>query len=241
MDDILIYTDGSSRGNPGPGGWGAVVATSDHVVELGGFEAHTTNNRMELQAAHAALEHAVRLSKSRIVIRTDSAYVLQGATKWGHGWKRRGWKTMEGKDVLNRDVWEPFLTMLGQYARRVTWEKVGGHISIPGNERADEIATSYALKESVGLYNGPRSAYAIDLNMVAFDEEEKQKRTENKTRAKTKAYSYISVVGSEIKIHKTWDECKARVEGQKGAKYRKSVSAEDEANILQEFAGYITK
>ncbi len=239
MENILIYTDGSSRGNPGPGGWGAIVASPKLVVELGGFEPHTTNNRMELCAVHRALETALASSEDSIIVRTDSAYVLNGATKWGKGWKRRGWKTMENKDVLNRDVWEPFLVLTEQYTRRIVWEKVGGHVSIPGNERADEIATSCALKEPIELYNGSRESYPVNLEMVAFNEIEKQKRTDTRTRAKTKAYSYISLVGSEIKIHKTWEECRQRVEGKKNAKYRKSISEQDEATVLQEFASHV--
>jgi ribonuclease HI len=236
---ILVYTDGSSLGNPGPGGWAAIIANEEQVVELGRAEAHTTNNRMELLAAHEGITKAATLGEGPIIIRTDSAYVLQGATKWGAGWRKRGWKTLEGKDVLNRDLWEPFFTLLGGVKGRVTWEKVGGHVSIPGNERADTIATSFAAGAEVALYNGSRAAYDIDLESTVANADETSTRAKDRTHAKAKAYSYVSLVGNEIRIHKTWDSCKEHVEGQKNAKYRKAVSEEDEARILGEFASYI--
>lgn len=240
MEPVLIYTDGSSLGNPGPGGWGAIVAAYDRVEELGGFEQRTTNNRMELAAVREALGRAARMSDGIIIIRTDSAYVLQGATMWGKGWKRRGWKTLDGKDVLNRDLWEPFFEFYEPIAARVRWEKVGGHISIPGNERADTIATTFAAGEKPALYAGARAAYGIDLDTVVHDDEAKQKRSDSKAHAKAKAYSYVSLVGNEISIHKTWDSCKTRVEGQRGAKYRKATSEADEAAIIEEFSKHIS-
>ncbi len=235
VENILIYTDGSSRGNPGPGGWGAIVATDQQVSELGGFEANTTNNRMELQAVFEALMFAASLPEQQIVVRSDSAYVINGATKWHHGWHKRDWKTLDNKEVSNRDIWEPFLAVLKPLTRQLTWENVGGHINIPGNERADTIATFLALKKDLVLYNGPRLLYGIDLETVAHDAIKKQEKSDSRTRSKTKAYSYISAVAGVVEIHKTWDECKKRVEG-KNARYKKSISTQDEADIIKEFS-----
>ncbi len=235
MENILIYTDGSSRGNPGPGGWGAIVATDNIVTELGGFEAHTTNNKMELSAVFEALAYAATQAELPIIVRTDSAYVMNGATKWFFGWQKRGWKTLDNKDVSNRDVWEPFLAILKPLSHRLTWENVGGHINIPGNERADTIATSFALKEPIELYNGSRAHYGIDLESVVADSALKQQKSESRTRSKTKAHSYISAVDGVVMVHKTWDECKARVLGKK-ARYKKSISKEEEVQIIKDFS-----
>src|SRR5437870_3906932 len=108
---VVVFTDGAAKGNPGPGGWGVVIATPEgHVTELGGGAPHTTNNRMELSGAIAALTHLERQSE-RILMYTDSTYVIQGVSQWVHGWRRRGWKTVEGADVLNRDLWERLLSL----------------------------------------------------------------------------------------------------------------------------------
>ncbi|WP_224816946.1 ribonuclease HI [Hasllibacter sp. MH4015] len=141
MPDLFAYTDGACSGNPGPGGWGALLQakSGDAVVkerELNGGEAETTNNRMELLAAISALEALERPSKLTIV--TDSAYVKNGITGWLHGWKRNGWKTSTKKPVKNVDLWQ----RLDEAAKRhdVTWEWVKGHAGHPENERADELA-----------------------------------------------------------------------------------------------------
>ncbi|QFT82472.1 Ribonuclease HI [Roseovarius sp. THAF27] len=141
MTELFAYTDGACSGNPGPGGWGALLQAKDGETvvkerELSGGEAETTNNRMELLAAITALE---TLSKpTRITIVTDSAYVKNGVTGWIHGWKRNGWKTSNKKPVKNVDLWQ----RLDAAAQRhdVTWEWVKGHAGHPENERADELA-----------------------------------------------------------------------------------------------------
>ena len=235
MENILIYTDGSSRGNPGPGGWGAIVAHKDFVQELGGFDAHTTNNRMELQAVCEALRYAATLPNVPIIVRSDSAYVINGATKWYRGWQKRGWKTLDNKDVSNRDVWEPTLALLHVLGRRVTWENVGGHINIPGNERADVIATSFALNKEVVLYKSSRATYTVDLENITPDLSLKKQKSDSKAHAKTKAYSYVSAVAGTVMVHTTWDECKKRVEGKK-ARYKKSITVQDETRIIDEFS-----
>lgn len=141
MPDLFAYTDGACSGNPGPGGWGALLQAKegDSVIKeraLNGGEADTTNNRMELLAAIAALEALER--PSTITIVTDSAYVKNGVTGWIHGWKRNGWKTSTNKPVKNEDLWQRLDS--AQARHRVTWQWVKGHAGHPENERADELA-----------------------------------------------------------------------------------------------------
>ena len=133
---IVIHTDGACSGNPGPGGWGAILHWKGHEKELSGAEAETTNNRMELMAAIAALEALKRRSTVRLV--TDSTYVRDGVTKWIHGWKRNGWKTAAKKPVKNEDLWKRLDAIASQH--QVQWEWVKGHAGHPENERADELA-----------------------------------------------------------------------------------------------------
>lgn len=154
---ITIYTDGSSRGNPGPGGWGAIVMDSVRVVELGGNEAHTTNNRMELVGAIEALMYVGTLAPEPIELYTDSEYVMKGITQWVEGWQKRGWRTASKKSVLNQDLWQKLI--LAADGKEVEWKYVAGHSGEEYNERCDEIATSCADGICVSLYNGSRSGY----------------------------------------------------------------------------------
>ena len=141
MPDLFAYTDGACSGNPGPGGWGVVLQARDGETvlkerELNGGEAATTNNRMELMAAIAALEVLDRPSALTVV--TDSAYVKNGVTAWIHGWKRNGWRTADKKPVKNIDLWQRLDKALEQHD--VHWHWVKGHNGHPENERADELA-----------------------------------------------------------------------------------------------------
>jgi ribonuclease HI len=133
---IVVFTDGACSGNPGPGGWGAILTWGDHRREMNGGEATTTNNRMELMAAISALEALKR--PSNVELHTDSEYLKNGITKWIHGWKRNGWKTADRKDVKNAELWQ----RLDQATKRHTidWRWVKGHAGHPENERADELA-----------------------------------------------------------------------------------------------------
>lgn len=141
MPDLFAYTDGACSGNPGPGGWGALLIARDGDAvlrerELSGGEAETTNNRMELLAAITALESLTRAS--RITVVTDSAYVKNGVTQWIHGWKRNGWKTSTRKPVKNVDLWQRLDE--AQARHEVRWEWIKGHAGHEENERADELA-----------------------------------------------------------------------------------------------------
>lgn len=133
---VVIHTDGACRGNPGPGGWGAILEHQSRERELYGYEPETTNNRMELMALIRALETLKRPCTVRAV--TDSQYVMKGVTEWMPGWKKRGWRTASRKPVANRDLWERLDAAIQRH--EVEWEWVRGHTGQAGNERADQLA-----------------------------------------------------------------------------------------------------
>lgn len=135
-DYVEIYTDGACKGNPGPGGWGALLVCKGVERELWGGEAATTNNRMELTAAIQALAELKRACQVRLV--TDSEYVMRGIQEWMPGWKKRGWKTSARQPVKNADLWQLLDEQVGRH--QVTWEWVRGHTGHHGNERADQLA-----------------------------------------------------------------------------------------------------
>ena len=136
MSRVEIFTDGACKGNPGPGGWGALLRMGGREKELSGGELETTNNRMEMTAAIRALEALTRPCK--VDLHTDSTYVRDGITKWIFGWKKNGWKTADRKPVKNADLWQRLDE--AQKRHTVTWKWVKGHAGHPENERADELA-----------------------------------------------------------------------------------------------------
>ncbi len=263
---ITIYTDGSSRGNPGPGGWAATMEFSSHkVVEIGGADAHTTNNRMELTAVLRALEyirdHIGTATNSTttngtatnstttngtsavgavttVEINSDSAYVLNGITKWVYGWFKNNWQTADGSPVANKDIWEPMYQLVWYFKSKIelTFTKVSGHSGVLGNERADMIATAFADGDRILLFLGNKKDYERLLGDTVADRpaspEKKSKSKEQKTRSMTPAYSYVSMVGGMIETHRTWVDCEARVKGKSGAKFKKALSEAEEANII---------
>ncbi|MGH8149514.1 MAG: ribonuclease HI [Steroidobacteraceae bacterium] len=133
---VDIYTDGACRGNPGPGGWGAVLLAGGQEKELSGAEPQTTNNRMELTAVIRALEALKRPVEARVF--TDSEYVRRGITEWLPRWKARGWRTADRKPVKNQDLWAALDGLAA--AHRIEWHWVPGHAGVPGNERVDRLA-----------------------------------------------------------------------------------------------------
>jgi ribonuclease HI len=135
-DDVIIYTDGACSGNPGPGGWGAILSARGHEREICGGEPNTTNNRMEMMAAIRALEALKR--PCRVELYTDSQYLRQGITEWLQGWKARGWKTADKKPVKNEDLWRELDEARARH--EVSWRWVKGHAGHPMNERADALA-----------------------------------------------------------------------------------------------------
>ena len=146
IKEIEIYTDGSSLGNPGPGGWGSVFVEKDKIIkEFGGCEKNTTNNRMELMAVISALKY---LEKEKyiggVVIHADSAYVLGGVTSWIVNWEKNGWRTSNKKSVLNQDLWQELIALIRSSKATLSWQKVKGHSGHIYNDKADEIATNCA-------------------------------------------------------------------------------------------------
>lgn len=135
-ETVHAFTDGACSGNPGPGGWGAVLRWGEHERELFGGESQTTNNRMELMAAISALESLTR--PSTVVVTTDSTYVMKGITTWIKDWKRRNWRTASKQPVKNVDLWQRLDAAVARHD--VSWEWVKGHNGHPENERADELA-----------------------------------------------------------------------------------------------------
>ena len=143
MDNrIYIYTDGACKGNPGPGGWGALLKYKEHKKEINGFSKNTTNNIMELTAVIESL--LIIKQKSDITIITDSNYVKDGITKWIANWKNKGWKTSNKKPVKNKDLWKKLDDLSNNH--KIKWEWVRGHTGNPGNERADQLANEAIIK-----------------------------------------------------------------------------------------------
>ena len=146
MHEIEIFTDGACRGNPGPGGWGAILRSGGHEKELHGGEADTTNNRMEMMAVIEAVKTVKQ--PASLSITTDSKYVLQGMQEWLVQWKKRGWKTASKKPVKNVDLWQQLDSLLQDHQVKWTWVK--GHAGHAENERADELANK-GVDEVLGL------------------------------------------------------------------------------------------
>ncbi|HWW65690.1 MAG TPA: ribonuclease HI [Sphingomonadaceae bacterium] len=145
-DAVEIATDGACKGNPGRGGWGAIIRFGAHEKELSGGENPTTNNRMELTAAIRALQALTR--PCRVILSTDSRYVMDGLTKWIKGWQRNGWKTADRKPVKNADLWQELLAAAAPH--QIEWRWVKGHAGHPDNERADRLASDAALAAGNG-------------------------------------------------------------------------------------------
>lgn len=224
-EPVLIYTDGACSGNPGPGGWGALIfdPESQTVVELGGGESQTTNNRMELTAVVRALEFLGTPRDVRVF--SDSSYVIQAAAAWLVRWKRTGWKTFEGDEVKNRDLWEELDREMSRMSS-TEWVKVPGHSGVPENERVDTIAVAYSLGQSPELYQGPRATYLLSqypaVEAGSFE---------------VKNPYYLSLVSGVLARDATWAECEARVKGKSGARYKKVKNALEEAQALRDW-GY---
>ena len=146
MNTVEIATDGACKGNPGPGGWGALIRFGEVEKELSGGERLTTNNRMELTAAIEALNALTR--PCAVTLSTDSRYVMDGLTKWIHGWRKNGWKTADRKPVKNAELWQALVAAAERH--QVSWTWVKGHAGHPDNERADRLASDAAAAAGRG-------------------------------------------------------------------------------------------
>jgi len=236
----VVFTDGAARGNPGAAGWGAVIVTvDDEVVELGGAVLHSTNNRMELTAAIETLTYLLAQhahGTGTIEIRTDSSYLVQGMTRWMAAWRRRGWRTATGSEVLNRDLWERLQELSAACERdgRVEWRLVPAHSGVPGNERADRIATDMADGRPIELYRGPLAGHELALLDVG-PVDAAHGRGRRRRGGGAAAYCYLSLVDGRLRRHRTWSECEARVRGRPGARFRKAFSEDDAEHIAAEW------
>lgn len=230
IKEIKIFTDGGAIGNPGPGGWGAIVfdQSAKKVTELGGKEDKTTNNRMEMVAIIKALENCP--DDGLITVHSDSKYTITGITQWIFGWEKNDWKTKNKTDVLNKDLWQKLLEVTKD--KEIEYKHVEGHVGIAGNERADTIANSFARGKEVTLFKGDLKDYTVDLLNMTKDE--KAAAQKSKSKSGVKAYSYLSMVDGKIESHKTWGECEARVKGKK-ARFKKTISKEEEENLIKEW------
>ena len=246
--DIIIFTDGASSGNPGPGGWGAIVAEKGReTIELGGGDRHTTNNRMELTAVIEALSQVSGIHGS-VIIYTDSKYVRDGIERWLPVWQRRGWQTTAKTAVLNQDLWQKLSALTGARVGpdAIIWRLVAGHKNVPANERVDVIATAFAANLKPDLFKGLSEKYPIDFlpfaaltmaddsSLLGLDRAG-QSRKSSSERSSQKAYSYISMVSGKIVIHENWESCFTRINGVSGARFKKALSVEDEKRIIADF------
>ncbi len=245
----FIFTDGSSRGNPGPGGWAAIIAgpvgaegaLSVQVTEIGGRENDTTNTRMEITAALRAISKLPQGAVATVF--TDSTYLAKGASAWLFGWKSRGWKTATQDDVLNQDLWQDMDMALS--GRTIHWKVVPGHAGHPLNERCDVIATSAADESAIELYDGPIEGYALEGSLqgilrgdaIALSPDALEKKKKKKSGSTRAAYAYVSAVEGKVVSHATWDECKKRVDGVSGARFKKVFSPEEERSLIAEWSG----
>jgi ribonuclease HI len=219
--ELIVYTDGGCIGNPGPGGWAAVLVRGGQVEELGGAVPETTNNRMEMRAAIEGLRHRRGGERARVV--TDSRYLHEGITRWIHGWKRRGWKKADGNPVLNRDLWQELDALVGGAPAPVTWEHVRGHRGHPFNERCDVIANGFArgtppeLRRGDGAWiTGSAAPAARSIGLPPG----------------VRLPFYLSCQGGELRLHADWADCEAWVKRARGVRYRKVRSAAELGSTL---------
>ena len=210
-NELVIYTDGGCIGNPGPGGWAAVLVRDGKLEEIGGCVDHTTNNRMEMRAAIEGLGRARPGERVRVV--TDSRYLLDGISRWIHACKRRGWRKADGNEVLNRDLWEDLDALCRRPRIPVVWDRVRGHAGDPLNERCDELANAFARGRTPELKRGDGS-WILGTPSTTYP-------------------VYASLVDGELCLHPNWPSCEVRVKGAKGARHRKLRNAREHQALLE--------
>lgn len=217
VSEISIFTDGACLGNPGPGGWAAVLVRDGVYSEYGGADPATTNNRMELTGVIEGLGHARPGEAVRVV--SDSRYVIDGATGWIHGWMRRGWKKADGDPVANVDLWQALHERMR--GKKIRWEYVAGHSGHPENERCDRIAQSFARGAPVELRTG-------DGAWIARDGAPSEPSPDEAYAAPL----YLSLVDGDVREHATWGACEARIKGVRGARCKKVLSRREHVQAL---------
>lgn len=229
-----LYTDGACSGNPGPGGWGFVLVSAEHhqIVEGGGFQANTTNNRMEMTAVIEGLRQARLENISTLLILSDSTYVIRGFTQWRHGWKKRGWTTQEGQEVSNQDLWKELDSVSQGF--KLEWRYVRGHQGTPGNERVDEIAVAFSQRQSIHLYKHTKPEQYIFDTTTLPKSEPLPEMNRNKTLNSKSAF-YVSYTNGVLTRHQDWPSCERAVKGQSKALYKKVSSEQELQEILKKW------
>jgi ribonuclease HI len=168
-------------------------------------------------------------SSSKVRFYTDSSYVANGVSSWINNWRRNNWRNKTGQEIANVDLWQKIDNLLNIF--EVKMENIEGHVGIPANERADQIATSFADGKPDNLFVGQKNLYKVDLKSMEGDE----KMAQTKKRSNARAYSYLSLVDGEFQRHLTWKECEVRVKGKKGVRYKKALSKEEEEQIMNDW------
>lgn len=234
---FILYTDGACSGNPGPGGYGAIVIDNLRFVqELGGGEGQTTNNRMELQAVIVGLDFIlsnISQDSCEVQVYTDSVYVIRGATQWIFGWKKNNWKNSAGEDVSNQEHWRQLAQILSKFPCKIKWDYVRGHSQDPGNERCDQIAVAFSKNDHISLYQGLASGYLFDVTKPAKTEPLPEMKDWRKEAGEKKVSWYLSLINGVVTKYNTWPECEAQVKGRPGVKFKKVSSETEEAELLK--------
>lgn len=231
---LTIFTDGACSGNPGPGGWAAVIFGPRKVFELGGSVANTTNNRMEMTAAVEALKYILSKQKKfsgHIDLFTDSKYLINGIMTWVHNWRRKAWKTAAGEDVVNQDLWKELLEL--SESIKVSWFYVPGHSDHPVNDRCDIIAVDFSKGREPLLFSGNKEDYFIQIEDVPIHFEKNISASQEgyKKSGQKGIKSYLSLVGGKLVRHADWNSCERRVKGRPNVRYKKANGPEDEIEI----------
>lgn len=231
---IVIFTDGACSGNPGPGGWACVIALPEgRVFELAGRADATTNNRMEMTAVISGLR-AVRENAGPVLVNTDSAYIVDGITKWIVGWKRRGWTTAANEPVKNEDLWRELDALTSARGKGgVEWRWVRGHDGHDANERCDELAVALTHRKHISLYAGPLLGYPHGSLLPSAPQARPERPRGPKPRTQGGPVSYLSLLEGRLERHDTWKECEARVKGRSGVKFKKVRSQDEARSVLK--------
>ncbi len=225
----VIFADGACSGNPGPGGWGAVLYSPKGIIkELGGFSQSTTNNKMELSAAIESLKY-LKSVNSEIIFYTDSSYVLNGITKWVWGWLKKDWKSSQGQDVSNKDFWIELLNCIKN--KKIDWRYCPGHSGITGNEIADQIAVSFSKTQYYNLYYGSEESYSHTIFPLPelYPIPSMGGTNTNFNKKSNEKPFYLSYSNGVVFLHNDWSSCQSCTQGISGAKYKK-LKNQDEVN-----------
>lgn len=229
-----LYTDGACSGNPGPGGWGYVLVdlSKNRVFEGTGFEPQTTNNRMEMLAVIRGFHFAAQHNIKSLLVLTDSTYVIRGFTQWRFGWKKRGWKTQEGADVQNQDLWQQLDA--ASVGLKLEWRYVRGHQGTPGNERVDQMAVASSKQSPLRLYQSVKvEDYLFDVTRLPEGEPLPEMNWQKPSDSKPAFY--VSFVNGVLTRHPDWASCERTVKGQSKALYKKVTSEQELQDVLKKW------